>query len=666
MTAFGREDDGWAMGKFLWRAIVYLSMAVTGIGILFYQNDVQFRVDPQTIADRASGVIGRQVTVGDDAKLTFFPVLGVTVTDFTVDNTAGMTADHLLAADRAVIGFKIMPLLTGNVEVSKFVITRPMINLERRRDGVVNWSLEGGDAAGEATDTENGGSFDVSRRVRDLRLGDVRVIDGTVTYVDGQQGEETVLSSVDVVLTLPSLSAPTALTGDFVYNAQEVVIDARVSTLAALRAGERANAQIGLRFLDAVLSVDGEVSNDPALTYGGLLDANVPSVRRVAQWLGRPIAVKTGFENLSVKGDVTGDLGMIAIRNAQLQFDDILGGGRLAATWDRDRPLLSGDLTLDRLDLRPYTPPQPGAQTTGFPPWSETAINFTPLSIVDMDFEVATDKLLVQRFEIDDTKLSMTLTKGTLTAKLKEMRLYEGTGSGTLTLQTSRRRPRLAATFALKDMAAGAFLRDAARLDRLEGAGDLSFDVTANGRSQKDFVSTLNGDGAFTVRDGSLIGFDFLKFAYQIGIFVTGQYERDYEGEDRTAFTAFESTFTVRRGVIKTDDVTMLSPLFRLTGEGTVTLPSQSQDIRLNPRLVASLRGQGGDRDRQGLGIPIRIRGTFNDPKVGLDVGQAARKRVEDEARKRVDDIIDLPGGEEGGPSPSDALEGILGRRKKN
>ncbi|MEO0851376.1 MAG: AsmA family protein, partial [Pseudomonadota bacterium] len=352
------------MGKFLWRAIVYLSMAVTGIGILFYQNDVQFRVDPQTIADRASGVIGRQVTVGDDAKLTFFPVLGVTVTDFTVDNTAGMTADHLLAADRAVIGFKIMPLLTGNVEVSKFVITRPMINLERRRDGVVNWSLEGGDAAGEATDTENGGSFDVSRRVRDLRLGDVRVIDGTVTYVDGQQGEETVLSSVDVVLTLPSLSAPTALTGDFVYNAQEVVIDARVSTLAALRAGERANAQIGLRFLDAVLSVDGEVSNDPALTYGGLLDANVPSVRRVAQWLGRPIAVKTGFENLSVKGDVTGDLGMIAIRNAQLQFDDILGGGRLAATWDRDRPLLSGDLTLDRLDLRPYTPPQPGAQTT--------------------------------------------------------------------------------------------------------------------------------------------------------------------------------------------------------------------------------------------------------------------------------------------------------------
>ncbi|MEO0612260.1 MAG: AsmA-like C-terminal region-containing protein, partial [Pseudomonadota bacterium] len=174
------------------------------------------------------------------------------------------------------------------------------------------------------------------------------------------------------------------------------------------------------------------------------------------------------------------------------------------------------------------------------------------------------------------------------------------------------------------------------------------------------------GDGAFTVRDGSLVGFDFLKFAYQIGIFVTGQYQRDYEGEDRTAFTAFESTFTVNRGVIATDDITMLSPLFRLTGEGTVSLPPQSQDIRLNPRLVASLRGQGGDRDRRGLGVPIRISGTFNDPKVGLDVGQAARKRVEDEARKRLDDSIDLPGGEEGGASPTDALEGILGRRKRN
>ncbi|MEM1194160.1 MAG: AsmA family protein [Pseudomonadota bacterium] len=654
------------MAKFLWRVIVYLSIAITGIGIVLFQNNVQFRVDPQTMADRASDLIGRKVTVGDDANLTFFPVLGVNVTAFTIDNAEGMTADHLLSADRAVIGFKILPLLTGNVEVSKFVITRPMINFERRRDGVVNWSLE--TREGQAGESENtgGGSFDVSNRVRDLRLGDVRVIDGTLTYLDGILGEETTLSSLDMTLALPSLSETTSLAGDFIYNTEEVTIDARISTLAALRAGDRAAAQVRLRFLDAALSVDGEIASDPALTYGGLLEADVPSVRQIAQWLERPIAVQNGFEQLSVKGDVTGDLGMIAIRNAKLQFDDIVGGGRLGATWDRDRPLLSGDLTLDRLDLRPYSPSQSETDSTGFPPWSATAINFTPLSIVDMDFDVSTRKLLVQRFEIDDTALSMTLTNGTLDATLKQMRLYDGTGSGTLKLETNRRRPRLAATFALKDMAAVRFLRDAARLDRLEGDGDLTFAVTARGRSQKDFVSTLKGDGAFTVRDGSLVGFDFLKFAYQIGIFVTGQYQRDYEGEDRTAFTAFESTFTVNRGVIATDDITMLSPLFRLTGEGTVSLPPQSQDIRLNPRLVASLRGQGGDRDRRGLGVPIRISGTFNDPKVGLDVGQAARKRVEDEARKRFDDSIDLPGGEEGGASPTDALEGILGRRKRN
>ncbi|MEL6506894.1 MAG: hypothetical protein AAFR29_04615, partial [Pseudomonadota bacterium] len=107
------------MAKFLWRVIVYLSIAITGIGIVLFQNDVQFRVDPQTMADRASDLIGRKVTVGDDANLTFFPVLGVNVTAFTIDNAEGMTADHLLSADRAVIGFKILPLLTGTVEVSK-------------------------------------------------------------------------------------------------------------------------------------------------------------------------------------------------------------------------------------------------------------------------------------------------------------------------------------------------------------------------------------------------------------------------------------------------------------------------------------------------------------------------------------------------------------------
>lgn len=63
-----------------------------------------------------------------------------------------------------------------------------------------------------------------------------------------------------------------------------------------------------------------------------------------------------------------------------------------------------------------------------------------------------------------------------------------------------------------------------------------------------------------------------------------------------------------------------------MAGEGWVNLPEQTLDYRLRPRAVASIQGQGGDRDMRGIVVPVRIRGTFNDVGVGVDteaVGQA-------------------------------------------
>ncbi len=280
------------------------------------------------------------------------------------------------------------------------------------------------------------------------------------------------------------------------------------------------------------------------------------------------------------------------------------------------------------------------------------------------DFDVTTKKLRVRNLDVDNTAFDFTLKRGVLKAKLNSIVLYEGTGTGDLTLDVSRSNPSIAGSFKLINMDARRFLRDATRLDRLEGIGDLTFNVTARGASQYDIIRSLSGTGDYNVEDGSIIGFDFLKFAYQIGVFVTGQYQGSEDGVDRTAFTGFDADFLIRDGVVTTDNIALLSPLLRLTGEGTIDLPPQEIDIRLNPRLVASLKGQGGDKDKQGIGIPVKLTGTFNETKLRLDPGQAARQRAEEEARRRLDDV--LGGDKEDGDSesPVDAIEGILGRKK--
>ena len=49
-------------------------------------------------------------------------------------------------------------------------------------------------------------------------------------------------------------------------------------------------------------------------------------------------------------------------------------------------------------------------------------------------------------------------------------------------------------------------------------------------------------------------------------------------------------------------------------------LPGQTLKFRVDPQLVASLEGQGGKTDLQGLGVPIMIAGPWATPSIYPDI----------------------------------------------
>jgi AsmA protein len=58
----------------------------------------------------------------------------------------------------------------------------------------------------------------------------------------------------------------------------------------------------------------------------------------------------------------------------------------------------------------------------------------------------------------------------------------------------------------------------------------------------------------------------------------------------------------------------------RVTGKGTVNLVTRSLDLRVDPKLVLSLQGHGGPADPAGLGVPVVIRGAWNEPRIYPDI----------------------------------------------
>ena len=84
----------------------------------------------------------------------------------------------------------------------------------------------------------------------------------------------------------------------------------------------------------------------------------------------------------------------------------------------------------------------------------------------------------------------------------------------------------------------------------------------------------------------------------------------------------------------------MLSPLMRVPGKGTVDLGNQTIDYQLIPRLVSSLKGQGGQSGLEGFGAPFRIQGPWNAVKAGIDK-RAIKKIAKKKAKKAIGKLLD-------------------------
>ncbi|MDQ6995366.1 MAG: AsmA family protein, partial [Mariprofundaceae bacterium] len=149
-------------------------------------------------------------------------------------------------------------------------------------------------------------------------------------------------------------------------------------------------------------------------------------------------------------------------------------------------------------------------------------------------------------------------------------------------------------------------LQAVAESDMLDGSLKLNTNFSAIGLLPESIKHGLEGTAQFSLLNGRVKGFDIAGGLRNITSF--GQ-------ENASKFTDFaqlQGSVRAHHGIIKNNDLFMASPLFRLSGKGTVRLPDMSMDYHVRPKLIASLVGQGDQNtNRGGLMIPLHIYGPF-------------------------------------------------------
>jgi AsmA protein len=596
------------------------------LGVLVIAVGIFFAFFPKDLAAaeaerRIEEATGRDLTLGS-VELTFWPALGFSAETASLSNPEGFPADEpFLAADRIVFAVKVLPLLRGAIEVKELIFEGAVLNLRANADQTDNWTFPTEESESQPATLE------------DLRLDDVRLVDGTISF-QGAEGEPMVLEDVDASLALDSLDDPAQLEAALTYREERLSIESEIAApRAVLENGETPmTASVSSDVLNATF--DGRFNAaDGALT--GALEADGSSLRRLMGWIGSPMGEGGGFGAFRVQGQMAHLGEETALTDLTLRLDAIEATGALTLITPEDANLLvRGALNAGTIDLNPYLPSEGEGGVQASTAWPTDPIDLTGLRAFDADLNLTLAGLRFQRMSFTNVTLALGVRNGVADARLTRISLYEGGGTARLIADASGTTPRIAVQMDAQNIQAEPLLRDAVGFDRIAGRGRLQASLVGSGASQAAIMNSLRGSASFTFNDGELKGVNLAAVARTVQSALSGEAVGEASSTD---FAEMAANFTVADGVAATDNLRMLNPFVRLEGRGIIDIGEQSIDMRITPRAVSSSRGQGGDLNVAGLGVPFRVRGPWS--RVGFSVA------LEDIAQDQLRNVLSQRGG---------------------
>ena len=304
--------------------------------------------------------------------------------------------------------------------------------------------------------------------------------------------------------------------------------------------------------------------------------------------------------------------------------------------------------------------------------WSTEPIDIKALGLADVDARVALTDVTYGGTRIDGAEVTVGVKDQVAKVTLTDLRLYDGSGHGIVTLDASSGEPAFTADVSLSGIAARPLLRDSAQVDWLAGNADVAWKVSGRGATEAAMVQSLNGTANVALGDGAVIGFDLGGALNELSEGSIPNFASD--PAKKTDFRRLTGTFVIANGIATNQDLKLDSQHLHAAGDGTVDLPQRSLDYTVRPKLVANLGGDGGEANAAGIEVPVHITGSWEHPDISPDIAGAINAPGTVDAVKQIgkqlkgkdagEIVQDLFGEGEGG-KPSKAqklLDNLFGK----
>ena len=689
------------------------------------------------IEDKVAEVTGRELTLAGSIELTFFPSLGLRLEDARLANAEGL-ADTPFAEVRVVdVAVAVLPLIRGEIEVQRIEADGVSVYLARDAEGRSNWDdlIERAKQPreGAAEDLGNAGPARPQSALGDIHIAGLEVTNLRLEWDDRQAGTRMVLAPLNLVVRgfRPGIETPLRLDGamrieeengapvelglqltgllnvdpvgnryalrrlesrfDLRHPALEPEISVRLETDLVLDLGdavarvERLSAHLSDLHLTGLLEARG--LGGEGLELQAELRSNTFNPRTLLDSLGLQgpdTADPEVFRRMAFDLSLSGGAERLAVNPLLITLDDSSLRGEGGVDLSGPRPMIRFDLQGDRLNLDRYLPPEvEQARAPDVP--GEVAAGDIPIDLpadlmrsFDIDGNLRLDGLTLFGLMLEGIEMNLRARDGEWRMEPLTGSGYEGRLESHLTVDARPDIPYYAARVRLENIAIGALLEALWQEEsRLLGTGNLALDIDSAGASVDALTAGLNGTGEMRFTDGAVRGINVARIIRQADARLRGETPEDDAEPNQTDFSALSGSFRIDNGVIHNDDLAVSSPLLRAAGRGSADLPQQTMDYRVDTTLVATIEGQGGRSldDLRGVQLPIRITGSFSEPRFRLDLEDVVRERIDERVRRETDRLqqrllerlgVDEASGSDGGgtgesePSGSGGLDEAL------
>jgi len=618
-----------------WLSIVIIVLLVTIIAaVLIIPALIDVNKYKPAIEQKVTEATGREFTFGDEIDISVFPWIGIKLTDLHFANPLDYKKKDMISVKVFEVRLKVMPLLSKQIEIKTFVLDSPKIYLEKQKNGTANWEGIGSkDKKIKDKDMEKkseNSSKDTGLPIEDLKVSNFSITNGQLIYVDKETNTKKEISDLNLNLANISLENPVEISFSAKLDGKPISLEGTAGPIGKEVGKGTIAIDFVLKALDTLeIKLNGNIV-DPMIsqTIDLKLDVASFSLKKLLSALGQSLPVQPKdskvLEAIAIKTRIKGNKNSISFSDGLLLLDT----SKLmfsASAKEFDKPNLKFDLQLDDIDLDRYLPepvakdePANKEDTPEKKDSAKKKTDYDPLRKLVLDGKVKVGKLKAHGAKVENINVHIVAKNGIITMDPLGLDLYKGSVASKLEVNVQKNNPKTKIIINADNIQTGPLMQDTVQKELIEGTLKTNILLSMTGESDEMIKKTLTGKGELLFIDGAIVGFDIANSVRNVKAKLSGT--EKVRKKPRTDFAELKVPFTSKNGLVNTIGASLVSPLIRVLVTGDINLMKELLDLKIDPKFVATLKGQGDTKKRSGIMVPVLVTGSFAAPKIRPDL----------------------------------------------